>query len=132
VEIEDIYYKIFPETRTAYVTSGDIYIDEVVIPSKIKYKGKTYRVTGIDEAAFKEECFITSVSIPESVTEIGDSAFYKCDALTEVNIPEGVTRIGRCAFTDCESLMSIDIPESVTAIDFEAFNGCPALKKKNQ
>lgn len=128
VEIDDIYYYIYPKTRTACVTSGDIYVDDVVIPSKIKYKRKTYRVTGIDVAAFKEEYFITSVTIPESVTEIGDSAFYKCEALTEVNIPGGVKRIGRYTFADCENLTSIDIPESVTAIDFEAFHNCPALK----
>lgn len=129
VEIDDICFYIYPGTKTACVTSGDMYIEDVVIPSKIKYKRKTYRVTGIDASAFKEEYFITSVSIPESVTEIGDSAFYKCEALTEVNIPNGVTRIGQYTFTDCESLTSIDIPESVTAIDFRAFEGCPALKK---
>ena len=130
VEIDDIYYYIYPESKTAYVTSGDIYIDDVEIPSKIKYKGKTYRVTGIAAAAFKEEYFITSVSIPESVTEIGDSAFYKCEALTEINIPKGVTRIGRNTLTDCESLDTIDLPESVTAIDITAFQGCPALKNQ--
>ena len=129
VEIDDICFYIYPGTKTACVTSGDMYIEDVVIPSKIKYKRKTYRVTGIDASAFKEEYFITSVSIPESVTEIGDSAFYKCEALTEVNIPNGVTRIGQYTFTGCESLTSIDIPESVTAIDFRAFEGCPALKK---
>lgn len=129
VEIDDICYNIYPKTKTAYVTSGDIYIADVEIPSKIKYKGKTYRVTGIDSGAFKEECFITSVSIPESVTEICDSAFYRCTDLTEVNIPEGVTRIGRFTFAGCESLDSIAIPESVTLIDIEAFTDCPALKK---
>ena len=128
VEIDDICYNIYPKTKTAYVTSGDIYIGDVEIPSKIKYKGKTYRVTGIDSGAFKEECFITSVSIPESVTEICDSAFYRCTDLTEVNIPEGVTRIGRFIFAGCESLDSIAIPESVTVIDIEAFTGCPAVK----
>ena len=128
VEIDDICYNIYPKTKTAYVTSSDIYIDDVEIPSKIKYKGKTYRVTGIDSGAFKEECFITSVSIPESVTEICDSAFYRCTDLTEVNIPEGVTRIGRFSFAGCESLDSIAIPESVTLIDIEAFTDCPAVK----
>ena len=128
VEIDDICYNIYPKTKTAYVTSSDIYIDDVEIPSKIKYKGKTYRVTGIDSEAFKEECFITSVSIPESVTEICDSAFYRCTDLTEVIIPEGVKRIGRFTFADCKSLDSIAIPESVTLIDIEAFTGCPAVK----
>ena len=130
VEIDDVCYYIYPESKTAYVTSGDVYVGDVVIPSKIKYKRKTYRVTGIAASAFKEEYFITSVSIPESVTFIGDSAFYKCKALTEVNIPSGVTGIAPGTFMDCESLESIDIPKSITAIDLSAFDGCHALHFK--
>ena len=41
---------------------------------------------------------MTSVTIPNSVTEIGSSAFYDCTGLTSVTIPNSVTSIGYYAF----------------------------------
>lgn len=41
---------------------------------------------------------ITSVTLPESITEIGESAFEDCRALCSLNIPKGVTAIGERAF----------------------------------
>ena len=45
----------------------------------------------------------------------GGGAFWCCSALTSVTIPEGVTQIGDYAFDGCSSLTSVTIPESVTA-----------------
>ena len=70
---------------------------------------------------------LTSVKIPESVTEIGSQSFYNCSNLTFVNIPEGVTSIYQEAFGGCRSLTSIIIPKSVTEIDKRAFSGCTNL-----
>ena len=42
----------------------------------------------IAEAEFYANKSITSVIIPEGVTEIGDSAFEECDNLCEINIAE--------------------------------------------
>jgi len=41
---------------------------------------------------------LTSVNIPEGVTEIGYGAFYHCDQLVNVSIPSTVTYIGQYAF----------------------------------
>lgn len=41
---------------------------------------------------------LTSINIPDGVTEIGYGAFYHCDNLTEVYIPESVKIIGAHAF----------------------------------
>ena len=70
---------------------------------------------------------LTSVEIPDSVTEIGRWAFHGCDGLTSVVIPEGVTEIGPYAFSDCTGLTSVVIPDSVTKIGDEAFCGCCSL-----
>ncbi len=45
---------------------------------------------------------ITSITIPDSVTEISNFAFYKCTSLTSVTIPDSVTAIGEAAFDECK------------------------------
>ena len=64
---------------------------------------------------------ITSLVIPNDITEIKDYAFYHCDGLTSVTIPNSVTSIGEYAFCYCEGLTSVTIPNSVTSIGERAF-----------
>jgi G:T-mismatch repair DNA endonuclease (very short patch repair protein) len=84
-------------------------------------------VTEIGYFAFLHCSGLTSVTIPEGVTEIGNFAFSGCSGLTSVTIPEGVTEIGNFAFSGCSGLTSVTIPESVTKIGHDAFRGCENL-----
>lgn len=59
--------------------------------------------------------------------EIGPYAFKGCSSLTSITIPEGVTNIGHSAFEDCINLSHINIPNSVTSIGYGVFNGCHHL-----
>ena len=77
--------------------------------------------------AFEDCSGLTSVSIPNSVTEIVESAFLRCSSLTSVTIPNSVTRIGLHAFNGCSGLTSITIPNSVTSIGWNAFENCSSL-----
>lgn len=55
---------------------------------------------------------ITSVTLPESITEIGESAFEDCRALCSLNIPKGVTAIGERAFRNTAlDIEKITLPE---------------------
>ena len=83
-------------------------------------------VTSIGERAFDWRTSLTSVTIPDSVTEIGGWAFSDC-SLTSVTIPNSVTSIGNYAFDGCTSLTSVTIPDSVTSIGFHAFFYCKSL-----
>ena len=84
-------------------------------------------MTNIGDAAFKGCTSLTSVTIPELVTEIGSYAFSGCTGLTSITIPESVTNIGDAAFKGCTSLTSVTIPELVTSIGQDAFSGCTSL-----
>ena len=68
-------------------------------------------------------------SIREGVKVIGICAFKGCDSLTSINIPNVVTNIGDYAFSLCYSLTNINIPNSVTNIGNEAFSWCKYLTK---
>lgn len=65
---------------------------------------------------------LTSITIPNSVTDIGHFAFRGCTLLTSVIISNSVTKIGDSAFNSCSKLTSITIPSAVTSIGGSALN----------
>lgn len=110
------------------------------------YEGKNYLIgyTGISNAlnlpngynnqdyeiykyAFLNCNNITSINIPNSITNIGKYAFSGCNSLTNVTIGKGLTNIGKSAFSGCNSLTSIKIPDSVISIGDYSFEYCSSL-----
>ena len=92
----------------------------------------TVKYTFKDNTAIRDSAFwtcysLTSVVIPDSVTNIGDSAFYGCSGLTSIVIPDSVTSIGNWAFNNCSGLTSVTIGSGVTSIGGSAFNKCSGL-----
>ena len=113
-------------TRQPESSDNYAYLTTAYIPETVVYKGKTYEVVGVDEYAF-ENSPITSITIPNSVTNIGNGAFNGCKSLTSITIPNSVTSIGGSAFYGCKSLTSITIPNSVISIGEEVFSYCYSL-----
>ena len=101
------------------IASGDI-----VVPEEIDGK----KVTFIGKDAFSYKQFITSVTLPATVTEIAEEAFYMCVGLKKVVIPDGVSVIGERCFALCEALEEITIPCSVQQLGGEMFADCKGLK----
>lgn len=92
----------------ATITACDTSISgDVIIPSKIN----GYQVTGISSSAFWNCSQITSITIPNGVTEIGDYAFKYCTNLTSITIPESVTSIGNYVFDYCTNLANVYISD---------------------
>ena len=77
---------------------------EVVLPSD--FEGKPY---AISKDAFYGANEITSVTIPDGVTQIGDGAFYYCYRIKKTNIPVSIKKIGVDVFFGCPLLTSIEI-----------------------
>ena len=84
-------------------------------------------VTNIGDGAIGH-CFnLSSIHIPDSVTSIGNGAFVDCKSLKSIHIPNSVTSIGDAVFGRCFNLSSIHIPDSVTSIGDRAFYNCKSL-----
>ena len=120
----------------------------IVIPETIDHRPV------VSIGGFSHRVFITSVVIPDTVTNIGDytftgmdmhsrmtklklgrrvariggGAFSGCDQLTKITLPDSVVSIGAGAFLFCSKLTEIVIPAGVTNIEDGAFNGCFSLK----
>ena len=60
---------------------------EVVVPTDRVF-------TILSDKIFRGHSEITSIQIPDTVTEIGDYAFADCETLLDVSIPDSVTSIG--------------------------------------
>jgi hypothetical protein len=76
---------------------------DVVIPGS---------VLAIGEGAFQNTT-ITSIVLPDTITEIPANAFMGCRQLASVTMPASLEKIGAHAFDGCVSLTSITIPKTV-------------------
>lgn len=111
-----IVVSLYASSKTAVVTDHRSSLkSNVEIPSEVTDNGIVYVVRKIGDGAFTWCMDMTSVIIPNTVTEIGNSAFWGC-GLTSVKIPDSVTEIGTSAFGGCGMLRTVEIPESVTKI----------------
>ena len=71
--------------------------------------------------------WVTSITLPASVTTIGDFAFYMCFSLKTVTIPESVRSIGQYAFGSCYDLVEINCqPTTPPTLGYGAFNNVSA------
>ena len=83
-------------------------------------------VKSIGYGAF-QNCAITSIKLPGSITAIKGEAFYSCGQLKSLTIPESVESIGVRAFALCVSLETVVIPEKITSLGAGAFSDCSGL-----
>ena len=86
-------------------------------------------IISVCASAFANCTGLTSVTLPNSITELGNAMFYGCTNLRYVNIPENVESIPQDIFWRCSSLQEIKIPEGVSSIGIYAFYYCENLQE---
>jgi len=99
------------------------------IPESVSYGGHNYAVTTIGTSAFLYCFYLTSLSLPNSVTTIEGDAFSYCTGFTgDLVIPNSVTTIESGAFFTCYSFDGdLVLGTGVTTIGNWAFNSCDGL-----
>lgn len=99
------------------------------IPASVNYEGSEYAVTTIGESAFLYCFYLTSLSLPNTITTIEASAFSYCQGFTgDIVIPNSVTSVGYGAFQHCYGFNGdLTIGSSVTEIGDYAFNSCNGM-----
>jgi len=76
---------------------------------------------------FWECSSLTSVALPDGLTQLGDSVFYECSSLTSVALPDGLTQLGDYVFRGCSSLTSVSLPDGLTQLGDGVFYECDSL-----
>ena len=140
-EVNGIYYNITDEAnKTVEVSCQGIVYDDyaneytgnVEIPESVTYNGKTYSVTKIHWAAFKDCSELTRIIIPRTITVIESQAFENCYALKTVinysglTLVKGSTDNGRLAFY-AENVINTSNPIIDGDFMFDKLNGVNIL-----
>ena len=91
----------------------------VTIPTSIKIKGATYKVTEISTNAFKNNRKLKKVVIGQNVVKIGKNAFYGCKNLTSITIKSSrltLKNIGKNAFKNTSQKATVKVPKKQKAL----------------
>ena len=83
-------------------------------------------LTSIGSGAFFATA-LTSVVLPNSVTELGYSVFSGCEKLTSFTFSTGLTSTGKSVLIGCTNITNIVLLEGMTGIDDSAFRNCTKL-----
>lgn len=76
----------------------NVYENDVRIPSVVRYRGYWLNVTRIADRAFEKSKWMTSLSIPTTITELGNNLVPECKRLTRVTFTGQRRRINGSAF----------------------------------
>lgn len=85
-------------------------------------------VTEIEKYAFFETG-LRNIQLPEKLTLIGAYAFCNCKNLEQIQLPSQLKELGNGAFSSCENLEQIQLPAQLNKLGTDAFRNCTSLDK---
>lgn len=130
--VGDLNYRVNNDNVSVTVTghvNGYDATGPLVIPESVSYESHDYAVTVIGNTAFMYCFYLTSLTLPNSVTTIEEGAFAYCSGFTgDLVIPNSVVTIEPSAFFTCYAFDGdLILGNSVTTIGGWAFNSCDGL-----
>ncbi len=121
-------------TSINYLSSGTLLQLPSQTPERLPELRKPEPGVGTSvEGGFYGCTGLTSVVIPDTITDMGTKPFYNCNSLLSVVIGDGVTSIPDQAFYHSSGSMileSVEIGDGVASIGDYAFTACPIKSLK--
>lgn len=132
--VDGIYYNLLANgtvevTYQSYSSTNNysnLESSDIIIPAYVTYGGTDLKVVKIGELAFKYASNITSVEIPNTVTQIEKEAFSSCSKLQKITLPNSILSIGDGALSYTK-LDSITFPNSITSLGESVLRSCRSL-----
>ena len=121
--MQQFFYR-FLEDGTYCVTEYQGDEADVIIPDT--YCSKP--VTVLFDRLFKGHTEITSVKIPDTITDIGSFVFDGCTSLKHIELPPSLINMWDSAFAR-SSIEEIVLPDKITSIVPFTFKDCKELKR---
>ena len=124
------------ETKQGREATGNSYIHgneisgEITIPDIVSDGTTNYTVIRIGKYGFVGTP-LTSITLPQTITEIEELAFFKCTNLKSINILDSELHIGNQAFSNCDNLSTINFGNSLKSIGNSAFFNCTSITRLN-
>lgn len=130
-ENEDLVSLVISESVNS-IHDSPVYSCRKLSEIYVNKKNKKYYVENkclIEKTTKKVLCCGSGFVLPTdgSIKILGHSLFYENDGLSTLTVPNGVTEIMDYCFAYCGNLESIDIPASVKSFGEEAFSECKQL-----
>lgn len=123
--IKGIAYRAISTTNTMETIGDDETLSGEVTPLTHLLG---HNLVKIGFGTFQNSTSITTINIPEGVTEIRGMSFYGCTGLTEIILPSTLAIMSEnFVFKNCTTLTSITLPSSVKTLGQNVFEGCTNL-----
>lgn len=126
-EVDNLYYKVLSlEENTVKVVSNGEYSHDyrgygnITIPESVSFRGRSFRVTEIDNGAFIRGKGLHDINMANSIERIGQYAFAYCLDLYQVRLSENIIVIPYRAFYQSRNPLDIRISPRTRAIGEEA------------
>lgn len=119
-------YKVIKAGAEVSLAGTNKNAKSVTIPTVIKVKGVTYKVTSIGAKAFNGSKKLTKVTVGENIKAISNNAFYKCKSLKTVSIKSVLLTkktANKKAFKGTNKKMVIKVPKKVKKAYVKMFKG---------
>lgn len=110
----------YSPVKEIIISDGITYLGSYLCSSNAETITIGNSVTGIGYGCFIYTR-ISSIILPDTLTEIGNSAFESCSRLVSIKIPDNVTSIGSDAFAYTSNLKWVWLSESMEAISANTF-----------
>lgn len=99
---------------------------EITIPAQID--GKDVKKIGFSFLRSDEEKVVTSVIMPDSITELNNEVFSGNSAIKSITFSKSLKEIPKKVCQNCQSLENVNLFEGIEVIEYMAFNNCDSLK----